>query len=464
VPFLIVGFGMGLDLLWRRTRWGSWVGGIAVAVTVANGFFTFSAPLRQEFPSDFKARAAALLKSQPPILDGSAYFRMVNVDHFVPDPEVLPRSPTATLLASRHPLQYLPYLYEGESREKKALRMSIDHRMRLVRMAVPESERIKGEPYGAVGLSAEFPEGVPGTSEPLLSIGPRGDGDLFFIRYLSATTAELGYVNMGRTLLMSAPFNYYRGGIRHFELFSGALMPPDEAPIAGEDPGATAYFKQAIYATIDGQVLIDDARTRHLSQPGDVFVGVNIVEADAAVAQFSGHITGVARGGRPPLPKDIGSAKFGPLRLRVFAPAVSNGTAEPLVSVGVPGRAVLGYMRVFPDGTMAFGVEVWGSSVEEGSPLTLDSSKPLDAEFSFGSLYPEIGREGWNGLSPDEQRRLKREITIRVNGQTALVAERETPNLEGLPVYYGKNPIGGDVVNAGFSGEVSLGYRSRFGH
>jgi hypothetical protein len=464
VPFLIVGFGLGLDRLCGQWRRGALLGGAAAVVLCINAFAVFATPLAQEFPKDFRVRAEEIRKAQPPITDGSGYYRLVNVDHFIFEPEILRTAPVETLLASPHPLQYLPFLYEGESREMKNLRRSIDHRMRLVRMAVPESDRIRGDPYGLVTLKVRFPSDRGGNREPLLAIGPRGDGDLFFISYLGPSTAELGFESIGDAVLMSPAFEFSPGKPNVLRLFSGSLMPVDEHPVADENPAVDAVFRQKLYATIDGQPLFDCRMARHLAQPGEVFAGVNSVEADPASAQFSGRILSAARQGWPPMPQGIGrNVKYGPVHLSLAAPPTSNGTAEPLMTEGVPGRAVLCYMRIFPDGTMAFGLEIWGVGIFEGKPMRHQAGKPVEAEYSFGSLFPAVGDPEWGTLSVASEESLRHTIKITVDGEVALDLARETPDLTGLPLYFGKNPIGGSIVNAGFSGKVLLGFRAPFG-
>jgi hypothetical protein len=463
LPFLILGFGLGLDKLCEKSRHAHLIVAAAGIALVLNAFWTFSVPLSQEFPTAFKVRAEALLKTRPAIMDGASYYRLVNVDHFIFEPEILRDAPMETLLASPHPLQYLPYLYEGESREMKSLRRSIDHRMRLVRMAVPENELIHGEPYGMVKLTVEFPSGRAGYTEPLLSIGPKDNGDLFFVNYTTASTAVLGYENMGRTLIRSESFSFAPGAPRVFTLFSGALMPADDRTIAGESRSATEVLQQSVYATLDGKELMNQPVARHLAEPYEVYAGVNAVEADAAGAQFSGRILDATRGGWPPEPKGMGTdEKYGPVHLRIMPP-VASGTGEPLVIAGIPRRAVLGFMRQFADGSSTFGIEIWGVGVFEGKPLYLEPGKLLEVEYSFGSLYPGIGLPGWGSLPIEEQQRLKGTVRITVNGEVALDIKRDTPDLTGLPVTYAKNKLGGNVVNAGFSGELLLGYRTAFG-
>jgi hypothetical protein len=54
-------------------------------------------------------------------------------------------------------------------------------------------------------------------------------------------------------------------------------------------------------------------------------------------------------------------------------------------------------------------------------------------------------------------------VRITVNGEVALEIQKDTPDLTGLPVVLAKNQLGGNVVNAGFSGQLLLGYRAEFG-
>jgi hypothetical protein len=462
-PFLILGFGLGLDWLCQRWRHGRLAAGAAAAVLVLNAFATLSVPLSQEFPRDFRARAEAVLRARPPIEDGRSYYRLVNVDHFVLEPEVLRAEPLETLLASPHPMQYRPFVMEGDSREMRRLRFSIDQRMRLVRMAVPEAEQVRGDAHGLVTVELAFPQGRAGFFEPLLSIGPRGNGDLFFVRYVSASQATLGFEAMGSTLVNSEPFAYAAGERRTLRLFSGSLMPPGS--LAGEDPADDAILRHLVYASLDGRPLLREFAPGHDARPGEVYAGVNTVEADAAGAQFFGTILSVRRGGLPPVPRAPGQGvAWGPARLQVVLAPAGNGTAEPLVVAGIPGRAVLGYVRVRPDGSAVFGIEVWGVGVEESRPVRAGAGRPIDVEYSFGSLFPDVGAAGWGSVPAGRQPAIKRSARILIDGAAVLDLEKDTPNLDRLPVYFGENPVGGSVVAPRFSGQVLRAFRMEPGH
>lgn len=457
-PFLILGFGLGLAHLCAGRRHLRLAAAAAAAALILNALGTFATPLAQEFPREFRARAEAVLRARPPLADGRSYYRLVNVDHFILEPEILRAEPLETLLASPHPMQYRPFAFEGDSRQMRRLRFSIDHRMRLVRMAVPEAERVLGEPYGMVTLSLEFPKGREGYFEPLLSIGRSGEGDLFFVRYVSAKQATLGFEAIGAKLVNSGLFDYAPGERRTLRLFSGSLMPP--VLPAGGDPSEFAILRQTVYAALDGRALIEETAPRHDAQPGEVYAGVNTVEADAAGAQFFGTISGVQRGGLPPVSwRPAQAAAWGAAHMRVVLPPTGGGQAEPLVVAGIPGRAVLGFVRIYGDGSAVFGIEIWGVGTFESRPLHPGAGKTLDVDYSFGSIYPDVGGADWGSVPVERQRELKRSLRIQVDGVAVVDIQKDTPNLEKLPVYFGLNPIGGSVVSDRFTGQLVLGLR-----
>ena len=295
-PSSYSGFGLGLDRLCARLRLGNLLALGAAAALALNALFLLSAPLAQEFPKDFKVRAEKVLQAQPAITDGSSYYRLVNVDHFVYEPEILRSEPKQTLPREPAPAPIPAVPLRGGVAEMKALRRSVDHRMRLVQMEVPQASRIGGGPFGVVTLRVQFPAGRAGYKEPLLAIGPRGAGDLFFVNYLTASAARLGFESIGGTVLESEPFDYAPGAVRTLRLFSGSLMPNDGHAVADKDPAVDAIFREKVYATLDGRVLLEHSLARHDSEPGQVFAGVNTVEADSAGDQFWGTILSAERG------------------------------------------------------------------------------------------------------------------------------------------------------------------------
>jgi hypothetical protein len=105
--------------------------GMAVAVQVA---YNYAPPLRQQFPREFIPRAEAISArtGAPEPMLGYAH-------HIYPSPEELDIPPDAVVVyRTAHPLQFLPYQYEGFTREERERLRSTDIRMlAAVRNPVP---------------------------------------------------------------------------------------------------------------------------------------------------------------------------------------------------------------------------------------------------------------------------------------------------------------------------------------
>jgi hypothetical protein len=89
----------------------------------------FWQPLVQSFPADFIAR------NRPNNAVAAKYQRLiwVNTKHLFPGPEPVAFPPHyVTLAAARHPLEFIPYQYEGYTPERRAVLRSADTRMQLI--------------------------------------------------------------------------------------------------------------------------------------------------------------------------------------------------------------------------------------------------------------------------------------------------------------------------------------------
>jgi hypothetical protein len=457
VPFFCILTGLVLATVGRTRRWRRpLLASLAVLVAISTAA-RFRHPLTQEFPREFRAAGDALLRRLPPT-GPDAYYRYVNVIHYLFAPERLKYPPAETLLAAAHPYQYRPYLFEGFTAQQRRLRLSVDQRMRLVRMVVPPNERVTGEPYGMITLRLRFPDGHAGFAEPLLSIGPRGDGELFFIRYQAGGRAVFGFESMGNQVITTDPVDVSSPAEHVLQLFSGALAPPADQLAAGGLGARQEDLKNVAYLCFDDRQLIDTLVPRHRAGLDEVYVGINAVEAGSAGDQFGGEVLGASRGGLPPVPPSAPQSQdaFGAVELTLIAPAAGTGVPEPLVVVGVTGRGVLGFIKNLPDGSHQFGVEVWSVGAWASEPLRLKPGAAAKVVFSFGSLLPPVGSEAWGAVPADEQQRLKREICVTVDGTEVLSTTHATPDFDHPPIHVGVNPIGGSYVGARFAGDILL--------
>jgi hypothetical protein len=104
-------------------------------VLVVQVAVNFRAPLVQSFPIEFREAFGPLVKDLPPyephLPRPSALW--VNAERFYPSPPVVQLPPDYALLAAApHPLQFLPYQYEGADPGQRAVLRSSDLRMRLL--------------------------------------------------------------------------------------------------------------------------------------------------------------------------------------------------------------------------------------------------------------------------------------------------------------------------------------------
>jgi hypothetical protein len=99
-----------------------------VLVLIAQASINFAEPLAQIFPNDFARDLPA-----DAAIPADASVRAINARHFYPGPEpvTLPAR-YIVLKEARHPLQFLPYQYEGYTPEQRAALRSSDLTMRLI--------------------------------------------------------------------------------------------------------------------------------------------------------------------------------------------------------------------------------------------------------------------------------------------------------------------------------------------
>ena len=102
------------------------VSAVLVLLVVQAGF-NFRAPLRQTFPIEFLEQADVAGQIEIPGVRG-IYTRHI---YPAPDPFTLPAG-YGVIKEARHPLQYLPYQYEGYDPGQRQVLRSTDIRMRLI--------------------------------------------------------------------------------------------------------------------------------------------------------------------------------------------------------------------------------------------------------------------------------------------------------------------------------------------
>jgi hypothetical protein len=132
-PFASLLAAILLARMWRASPAHRRAAIAVLAAALAQAAFNFYQPLTQVFPPEFRALAAKVAARSP------GQKMLLYAEHIYPTPRPAPLGAGAVLIARRHPLEYLPYQYEGYTPEERAALRAADIRMRLVRL-LPASD------------------------------------------------------------------------------------------------------------------------------------------------------------------------------------------------------------------------------------------------------------------------------------------------------------------------------------
>ncbi|MET0618623.1 MAG: glycosyltransferase family 39 protein [Thermoanaerobaculia bacterium] len=125
VPFACVLSAVAIQRIAATGSRGRIVGRAAVVGAICQAAWNFHPPLVQVFPADFRRMAAEIPNP------GRRPRMLLYADFIYPKP-VLPPAEGAVLLARRHPLQFLPYQYEGYGPDVREDLRTVNIEMRLV--------------------------------------------------------------------------------------------------------------------------------------------------------------------------------------------------------------------------------------------------------------------------------------------------------------------------------------------
>src|SRR5215470_8544985 len=149
VPFLCLATAAAAVELLERRRWSSWIVAAAVAALVVQTGWNVRQPLQQRFPRDVIAEITTKYGpidfentiEGPPLTHEHVESRWVllNAQHLYNPRAPRPPLPSSVIevMRFRHPLQFLPYQYEGlRPTERQVLRGS-DISLRLIDIGAP---------------------------------------------------------------------------------------------------------------------------------------------------------------------------------------------------------------------------------------------------------------------------------------------------------------------------------------
>lgn len=144
-------------------------------------------------------------------------------------------------------------------------------------------------PFGALRLYLELSPRAAGTSEPLLTTGVTGRGDLLRLVYVDDRHVRFVHDRWGFGG-SSSPDVPIRYGDRHrVELSLGSLY-PDGPWIAGLPAGLLARRREEVTVILDGKPVLDVTEPSHPAAPETVAIGVNAIGASLTEPRFTGRI------------------------------------------------------------------------------------------------------------------------------------------------------------------------------
>lgn len=303
--------------------------------------------------------------------------------------------------------------------------------------------RLVGAQLGGFEVVVRFPEGKPGTAEPLVVTGGGHDMDALLVKYTAPGRGKLAFVHLEHGEVEGEEFDLQPGRARWLEIHLGSLYPPAWHPWYESLPQNMARAVNRVSVKVDGVNVLDrdvvcfqaTANQMRLGERG----GFPIREE-----KFSGEISRV-RG----LKADLNwlqavKQRSGVLRLRLLLPRDRFGTTEPLVLTGERGRT--DFLRI----TYSRPDAVRFSFIHEGAePLVSpevewDYLQPLELLVDLGSLR---SKEAITAGQADG-------VTVEIDGQVVLAKELETYPARPTQVYIGCAPWHMSGSRSMFGGQV----------
>ena len=304
----------------------------------------------------------------------------------------------------------------------------------------PISQFQNGGSYGPVRLTLRFPEFRGAVGEPLISTGPRREGDLVFVYYLRPGKMRLGVDSAHGGAAETRELSY-DPAIDH-------VLDVDLPPL---HPGPAEATPKAFELRFDGQVVMRLKRRFAATSSVDTVFGYNAVLSTAAAASFTGPKLQVSPITLAPSPLSLEPA-WGPIRLILMLPANRIGAQEPLVVTGKSGAGDFAYIVYADPQHIRIGYDHWGVGGILSDPVPIDYGKINAFEVSVGSLYPDLSDPWWSRQNSQVNPQAKRTVWVKVNDRVVLNQGYDAYPSSLDQIVPCKNPIGGSSCESAFTG------------
>ncbi len=337
-------------------------------------------------------------------------------------------------------------------------------------VALPALREVRGPGWGGrvgpIGLNLRLPVSVQDRPQPLLSVGDPGDGELLLV-LRRAQGLQFGYERSGQSLLMSPVIPVDPDAVHRIEVFARGLLPPAGSALYQQNPLLRAMANM-LYVRLGGQPVFGVFTLPPNDQEAAprVSLGANTSGMASSAAYLGGRILSVEAvalesfGDRDaaflslPVVRDARWAGYpGPLKLKLVLPTEAAGRSEPLIVAGGSGLADFLYVRYLAEGQIAVGYDHWGAGGPLSDPIAVSPGETTEFVVSLPALMPPPGHDLFQTNPTFEP--LRREVQVRVNGQTVLAHEVEAYVHAPEAIRVGLNPAGGSSCAEAFTGLIS---------
>ncbi|MEI8088729.1 MAG: hypothetical protein WCG63_03955 [Opitutaceae bacterium] len=313
----------------------------------------------------------------------------------------------------------------GQSADRVAFKEPFTGEIKGWRVLPEAAPVIRADQFGPLLITAQFPAFTGVRSEPLVSSGEKGKGDLLYVKYLAADSVVFGYDHWGVGEFETPPLSVNPLSAQLIGVDYGALYEP------GLGKG-----RNRIIVRLNGQVVVNHGAAFHECLPNTVQVGANLIGASTADPVFTGVILQQER------EKPVQINEFGPISIKAKLPVFNGVKSEPIVSSGESGKGDLIYVKYLDANTIVFGYDHWGVGGFETQPLHIDGAAVQIIGVDYGALYPR-------GTSQAHDR-----VVLRLNGQVVADKAAQYHICEPDTVVVGANLIGASTSSSAFSGVV----------
>ncbi len=145
---------------------------------------------------------------------------------------------------------------------------------------------------------------------------------------------------------------------------------------------------------------------------------------------------------------------YGRLKIRLRFPVHPLHGVEPLLATGLNEAGDFIYVIYHSPTHVRIGFDHWYKGGPLTAPIPLDRTVEHELEISLGSLFPPAADVVFYGTPPEVVAAIKRQVSVRLDGQTVLATEAETYESPLSQVTVGRNTIKGTSSGPEFSGEI----------